>query len=136
MFTPADYAFRGEGAGAPSSFGAAGGQAGGSGEVILTLASGKKVEAPKYGVQRHGPGTYRALSPGACAGVTAVTEVPPQLLTAAVTPPKDTEGKAGVHTKPVPVRTTLSPPELLPVTGARDVSVAVPLATPPRLASW
>ena len=64
MFTPADYAFRGEGAGAPSSFGAAGGRAGGSGEVILTLADGQKIEAPKYGVQRHGPGTYRSLSPG------------------------------------------------------------------------
>ena len=75
-------------------------------------------------------------APGACAGETAVTDVPPQLLTAAVVPPKDTEGKAGVHTKPVPVRTTLSPPELLPVAGAIDVSVAVPLATPPRLASW
>jgi N-methylhydantoinase B len=64
VFTPADYAFRGEGAGAPSSFGAAGGQAGAGGEVILTLADGEHVQAPKYGVQRHGPGTYRALSPG------------------------------------------------------------------------
>ena len=40
MFTPADYAFRGEGAGAPSSFGAAGGRAGVGGEVTLTLADG------------------------------------------------------------------------------------------------
>ena len=38
--------------------------AGGSGEVMLTLADGKHIEAPKYGVQRHGPGTYRSLSPG------------------------------------------------------------------------
>ena len=53
MFTPADYAFRGEGAGAPSSFGAAGGRAGGSGEVILTLADGKKIEAPE--VRRAAP---------------------------------------------------------------------------------
>jgi N-methylhydantoinase B len=34
------------------------------GEVILILANGGKINAPKYGVQRHGPGTYRALSPG------------------------------------------------------------------------
>ena len=34
------------------------------GEVVLTLADGKRVQAPKYGVERHGPGTYRALSPG------------------------------------------------------------------------
>lgn len=64
MFTPADYAFRGEGAGAPSSFGVAGGRAGAGGEVILTLADGKRIQAPKYGVERHGVGTYRALSPG------------------------------------------------------------------------
>jgi N-methylhydantoinase B len=50
--------------GAPSSFGAAGGRASVGGEVTLTLADGGKVNAPKYGVQRHGPGTYRALSPG------------------------------------------------------------------------
>ncbi|KAK6019982.1 hypothetical protein OSTOST_14371 [Ostertagia ostertagi] len=64
MFTPADYAFRGEGAGAPSSFGVEGGRAGAGGEVILTLADGKRIQAPKYGVERHGVGTYRALSPG------------------------------------------------------------------------
>jgi N-methylhydantoinase B len=64
MFTPADYAFRGEGVGAPSSFGAAGGKAGVGGAVVLSLADGQRIEAPKYGVQRHGPGTYRALSPG------------------------------------------------------------------------
>ncbi len=64
IFTPADYAFRGEGVGAPSSFGTAGGGAGVGGEVVLTLADGKRVQAPKYGVERHGPGTYRALSPG------------------------------------------------------------------------
>ena len=34
------------------------------GEVTLTLADGGRVNEPKYGVQRHGPGTYRALSPG------------------------------------------------------------------------
>lgn len=62
--TPADYAFRGEGVGAPSSFGAEGGREGIGGEVILTLANGKQVEATKYGVQRHGPATYRSLSPG------------------------------------------------------------------------
>ncbi|MDI1285944.1 MAG: hydantoinase B/oxoprolinase family protein [Reyranella sp.] len=64
IFTPADYAFRGEGVGAPSSFGAAGGRAGSGGEVTLTLADGTHIQAPKYGVERHGPGTYRALSPG------------------------------------------------------------------------
>jgi N-methylhydantoinase B len=64
IFTPADYAFRGEGVGAPSSFGAAGGRAGSGGEVILTLADGTRIQAPKYGVERHGAATYRALSPG------------------------------------------------------------------------
>ena len=64
MFTPADYAFRGEGVGAPSSFGAAGGRAGAGGEVTLTLADGRQIKAPKYGVERHGAATYRALSPG------------------------------------------------------------------------
>ena len=64
MFTPADYSFRGEGVGAPSSYGAAGGEAGKGGEVILTLRDGTKINAPKYGVERHGPATYRALSPG------------------------------------------------------------------------
>ena len=64
MFTSADYAFRGEGVGAPSSYGAAGGKAGVGGAVILTLADGTEIEAPKYGVQRHGPGTYHAISPG------------------------------------------------------------------------
>ncbi|UYN95554.1 MAG: hydantoinase B/oxoprolinase family protein [Enhydrobacter sp.] len=64
VFTPADYAFRGEGAGAPSSFGVAGGTAGEGGEVTLTLADGRRIKAPKYGVQRHGPAVYRALSPG------------------------------------------------------------------------
>jgi N-methylhydantoinase B len=34
------------------------------GAVTLTLTDGTHIEAPKYGVQRHGPGTYRALSPG------------------------------------------------------------------------
>ncbi|MBS0221813.1 MAG: hydantoinase B/oxoprolinase family protein [Proteobacteria bacterium] len=64
ILTPADYAFRGEGVGAPSSFGSAGGRAGSSGEVILALADGKEIHAPKYGVVRHEPATYRALSPG------------------------------------------------------------------------
>ena len=64
MFTPADYAFRGEGVGAPSSFGVAGGKAGAGGEVIITLADGTRIQAPKYGVERHGRGSYRALSPG------------------------------------------------------------------------
>ena len=64
MFTSADYAFRGEGVGAPSSFGVAGGKAGAGGEVIITLADGTRIQAPKYGVERHGRGSYRALSPG------------------------------------------------------------------------
>src|SRR5262249_57029776 len=64
VFTPADYAFRGEGVGAPSSFGAAGGKAGVGGAVSLTLDDGKTVRASKYGVERYGPATYHALSPG------------------------------------------------------------------------
>jgi N-methylhydantoinase B len=62
--TPADYAYRGEGVGAPSSFGAQGGKAGAGGEVILTMADGQQVQAWKYGVHRFGPATYRSLSPG------------------------------------------------------------------------
>jgi N-methylhydantoinase B len=31
---------------------------------VLTLSDGTRIQAPKYGVERHGPGTYRALSPG------------------------------------------------------------------------
>jgi N-methylhydantoinase B len=63
--TPADYAYRGEGVGAPSSFGAQGGKAGVGGEVMLTLADGnKRVDGWKYGVHRFGPATYRSLSPG------------------------------------------------------------------------
>jgi N-methylhydantoinase B len=64
MFTPADYAFRGEGVGAPSSFGAAGGKAGAGGEVTLSLADGRTIHAPRYGVERYGPATYHACSPG------------------------------------------------------------------------
>jgi N-methylhydantoinase B len=63
--TPADYAYRGEGVGAPSSFGAQGGKAGVGGAVTLTLAAdGKHIEGWKYGVHRFGPATYRSLSPG------------------------------------------------------------------------
>lgn len=63
--TPADYAYRGEGVGAPSSFGAQGGKAGVGGQVMLTLAAdGKHIEGWKYGVHRFGPATYRSLSPG------------------------------------------------------------------------
>ena len=80
MFTPADYAFRGEGAGAPSSFGVAGGLAGAGGEVTLTLADGKRLKAPKYGVERHGPGTYRALSPGGGGYGDPATRDPAQVL--------------------------------------------------------
>ena len=67
--TPADYAYRGEGVGTPSSFGAQGGRAGIGGEVMLTLATpgpdgGRHVDGWKYGVYRFGPATYRSLSPG------------------------------------------------------------------------
>ncbi len=67
--TPADYAYRGEGVGAPSSFGAQGGKAGVGGEVMLTLTTpgadgGRHVDGWKYGVHRFGPATYRSLSPG------------------------------------------------------------------------
>lgn len=64
VLAPADYAFRGEGGETPSSFGAAGGKAGECGEVILTLADGRTIHPPKYGVERYGPATYRSLSPG------------------------------------------------------------------------
>ncbi|MBI2767205.1 MAG: hydantoinase B/oxoprolinase family protein [Chloroflexi bacterium] len=64
MFTAADYAVRGEGVGAPSSYGAAGGKAGVGGAVILILADGSEIRTPKYGVQRHDPATYHAISPG------------------------------------------------------------------------
>ena len=65
MLTPADYAFRGEGVGAPSSFGAAGGGAGvGRRGDPHARRRNRSIQAPKYGVERHGPATYRALSPG------------------------------------------------------------------------
>src|SRR5262249_29748871 len=62
VFTPADYAFRGEGVGAPSSFGAAGGKAGGGGQVSLTLDDGKTIQASKYGVGRYAAATHTALA--------------------------------------------------------------------------
>ena len=34
------------------------------GEGVLALADGTRIQAPKYGGQRHGPATDRALSPG------------------------------------------------------------------------
>ncbi|HYX04436.1 MAG TPA: hydantoinase B/oxoprolinase family protein [Reyranella sp.] len=80
VFTPADYAFRGEGVGAPSSFGAAGGKAGVGGEVTLMLADGGIVHAPKYGVARHGRATYRALSPGGGGYGDAYTRDPARVL--------------------------------------------------------
>lgn len=65
ILTPANYAYRGEGVGAPSSFGAQGGQAGKGGEVIITLKDGnKRIDGWKYGVHRFGPASYRSLSPG------------------------------------------------------------------------
>jgi N-methylhydantoinase B len=80
VFTPADYAFRGEGVGAPSSFGSAGGRAGAGGEVTLALADGTQVQAPKYGVVRHGPATYRALSPGGGGYGDPLTRAPESVL--------------------------------------------------------
>ncbi|MBS0523852.1 MAG: hydantoinase B/oxoprolinase family protein [Proteobacteria bacterium] len=62
--TPADYAYRGEGVGAPSSFGAQGGKAGVGGAVMLTLADGRHIDGWKYGVHHFGPATYRSLTPG------------------------------------------------------------------------
>ena len=80
VFTPADYAFRGEGVGAPSSFGAAGGKAGAGGEATLMLADGDIVHAPKYGVARHGRAIYRALSPGGGGYGDACTRDPARVL--------------------------------------------------------
>ena len=61
---PADYAFRGEGIGAVSSFGMAGGAAGAAGSMTLVTADGGTSEAPKYGVAHYGPLTLSATSPG------------------------------------------------------------------------
>ncbi len=74
-------------------------------------------------------------APVACAGETAVTEVLPQLVTEAFVPPNETEGKAGVQTKPLPAITTLVPPAFVPVFGVSEVMVA-PVPVPPTLASW
>jgi len=64
IFTPADYAFRGEGVGAPSSFGAARRPRRHGRRSHAGPGRWQEIQAPKYGVERHGPGTYRALSPG------------------------------------------------------------------------
>ena len=69
--------------------------------------------------------------------------MPPQLVTTAFVPPNETAGKAGVHVMPVPVRVTLSPPEVVPlhprvlVLSTQFVNVAAPpVAPPPTVASW
>ncbi|QOZ23878.1 hydantoinase B/oxoprolinase family protein [Bradyrhizobium sp. CCBAU 51753] len=64
VFTSADYSYRNEGIGAPSGFGFAGGKAGASGQLTLSLAEGRTVQATKYGVERYGPATYHALTTG------------------------------------------------------------------------
>ncbi|NYG45365.1 N-methylhydantoinase B [Bradyrhizobium sp. IAR9] len=64
ILTPADYAFCSEGVGAPSGFGIAGGKAGAGGEMVISLAEGRIIHPPKYGLEQYGPATYHALSPG------------------------------------------------------------------------
>ena len=74
-------------------------------------------------------------APVACAGETAVTEVLPQLVTEALVPPKETDGNAGVQTKPLPAMTTLVPPAFVPVFGVSEV-IDAPAPVPPTVASW
>jgi N-methylhydantoinase B len=64
VFTAADYSYRNEGIGAPTGFGVEGGKEGASGELTLSLADGRTIQATKYGVERYGPATYHGLSTG------------------------------------------------------------------------
>jgi N-methylhydantoinase B len=64
MERPGEYAFRGEGVGAPSGWGVAGGTDGGDGRMTLHLDSGETIDCPKYGVRRYGTGRLAARSPG------------------------------------------------------------------------
>src|SRR5258708_18212180 len=59
IFTPADYAFRGEGVGAPSSFGAARGPARASRAVPPGPAPGQKGPGPQHGPARPRPARPR-----------------------------------------------------------------------------
>jgi N-methylhydantoinase B len=65
VLAPASWSFRGEGLGAPSGYGLAGGGDGAGGRMVLTdLASGEQWPAPKYGVHHRGPSRVTASSPG------------------------------------------------------------------------
>ena len=61
----ARWSFRGEGIGAPTSYGVAGGQPGAGGEMTLyPLDGGDPYVAPKYGLAEFGPVRLVARSPG------------------------------------------------------------------------
>lgn len=64
MEAPGEYSFRGEGIRSPTGYGIGGGSDGASGEMRITLADGRPVEPPQYGVRRLGPLRLEILSPG------------------------------------------------------------------------
>jgi N-methylhydantoinase B len=64
MERPGEYAFRGEGVGAPTGWGVVGGNDGGDGSMRLHLDTGEVIDCPKYGVRRYGTGRLEAFSPG------------------------------------------------------------------------
>jgi N-methylhydantoinase B len=53
--SPAEYSYRGEGTGAQTSFGVAGGLAGDMGACHILFPDGRQYEPPQYGVERLGP---------------------------------------------------------------------------------
>jgi N-methylhydantoinase B len=55
VLLPAEYSYRGEGTGAQTSFGVAGGSPGDSGACHIVFPDGKHYEPPQYGVEKLGP---------------------------------------------------------------------------------
>jgi len=55
VLVPAEYSYRGEGNGAQTSFGIAGGLAGDKGSCAVTFPDGRRYNPPQYGVEHHGP---------------------------------------------------------------------------------
>src|SRR6266545_6700565 len=100
------------------------------GFVVSTYVKLRPLDAPAPGLVR-----VTVTAPTACAGVSTVTAVAPQLVTVALVPPNETVGNVGLHTMPEPEIVTTVPPLAVPVVGVSDVSVAAPAAAP-VLASW
>jgi N-methylhydantoinase B len=55
VLLPAEYSYRGEGTGAQTSFGVAGGRPGDHGACHIVFPDGRRYDPPQYGVEQHGP---------------------------------------------------------------------------------